>query len=668
MRWLIRSLLALILLATLAGASVFLIPTDRIARIATDRFTAITGRSLTIEGALRPTVWPSLGIKTGPVTISNADWSGAGPMLRAEALEVSLDMAALIKGDVKITGIRAIGPQILLETARDGRQNWVFGGANGGTAQAGMAGEGTPFTIDLAEIEDGALRYLDHQTGTDLSVTAVTGTARVPAFTGPTDLDLVARINGQQVAVTATIEEFAPFLGGAVVGVDLTLAAGDADLGFAGRAGWNPMVAEGALTADLADLAALSRLAGIARPSLPAGLGARAVTVAGNVTLTAKGSVHLRGGAVGLDDTRLRVEADLTTQGDRPKLSAQVGAGALQLASLTGGTTGGGTGGGAQASGWSTDRIDVSALSALDANVALTADSVDLGLAKFGATRLMLTVDRARAVFDLRQIAAYQGAISGQFVVNGRGGLSVGGDLTLAGLAMEPLLQDLGGYDRLIGTGDLGLKFLGIGNSLDEIMRSLSGSGTVRLGKGELRGLDVAGMLRTLDPGFVGEGQKTIFDGITASFAIDKGVLSNTDLAFKAPYVTATGSGTVGIGTRTLDYRLRPTALAAVDGTGGVMVPLLVTGTWAAPKFRLDLESLARERLQEEARALEERARAEARAAEDRAKAELERRAQEALGITRQDGESLEDAARRRAQEALDAETVRLLERLLGGN
>ena len=46
----------------------------------------------------------------------------------------------------------------------------------------------------------------------------------------------------------------------------------------------------------------------------------------------------------------------------------------------------------------------------------------------------------------------------------------------------------------------------------------------------------------------------------------------------------------LGLGARMLNYRLRPTALAAEDGTGGVMVPLLITGTWADPKFRLDLE------------------------------------------------------------------------------
>lgn len=665
MRWLIRSLFALCLLAVLIVVALFLIPSDRVAQVATDRFETLTGRSLRIEGAVRPTLWPTLGVKTGAVEISNADWSDAGPMLRADALEIGLDMAALWGGSVRITGIRAEAPQILLERARDGRENWVFGGRNGGTAAPGMAGEGTPFTLDLAEISEGSLRFIDHGTGQQYTLSGIGGRVRIPSFTGPARIDLAASMNGQPMQVDLQLGAFSTFLEGRLIGMELDLAAGDARIRFNGRGGWNPLGAEGDLTADLADLSEISRLAGILRPALPAGLGAQSVSVAGAVTLTKEQSLHLRGGTVTLDSNRLSVEADLTTQGARPKISAQIGAGALNLAGLAGGE-GGGAGGGVQADGWPTDRIDVSGLGLIDAVLAISADSVDLGLARLGPSRISATVDRGRAVLDLRQVSAYQGAITGQFVINSRGGLSVGGDLALAGLAMQPLLTDLGGYDRLIGTGDANLKFLGVGNSIDEIMRSLSGSGGIAFGKGELRGLDIAGMLRTLDTGYVGEGQKTIFDSISTGFSIDKGVLVSDDLALKAPYVTATGAGKIGIGTRTLDYRLRPTALAAADGTGGIMVPLLITGSWANPKFRLDLESIAREKLEADAKALEERARARAREAEAKAKAELEKKAQEELGIQRQEGESLEDAARRRAQEALEEEAARALRKLLG--
>ena len=675
MRWVIRSVLALALFVFLGVAAVFMIPAERIAGLASAQFADVTGRHLLIEGSVRPTLWPVLGVQTGPVSVTNADWSEGEALFQARGLRIALDVRALLGGEVKITGLQVRSPRVMLERARDGRRNWVFGerdGArNAGQAEAGMTLEGTPFTLDMAELSDGSFTFVDHAAGTRFAFSGVNALLRVPAFLGAAEVSLDGMIQGQPLAATLRIAEFAPFLEGKVVAVDLSMTAGEADLAFSGRAGWKPMAVDGALRADLADLGAVSRILAQQRPNLPQGFGRSQISVAGQVTVTDKMSLHLRGGNVVLDDNRLTLDADLTTSGERPKLSAQISAGALSLAALLGGEggdMGGGARGGSQAAGWPMTPIDVSALAIMDASLAISAESLDLGVAKFGASRILTTIDRARAVFDLRQIAAYGGDISGQFVVNGRGGLSVGGDLVLSGLAMQPLLMDIGGYDRLIGTGDLRLKFLGVGNSVDAIMRSFSGSGSLALGKGELRGLDIAGMLRTLDAGYVGEGQKTIFEDVSATFTIDRGVLSNSDLALKAPYVTATGNGTVDLGARSLDYRLRPVALAALDGTGGVKVPLLISGTWADPRFRLDLESLAQERLEEQAKALEERARVEAQAAEARARAELERRAQEDLGIIRQEGESLEDAARRRAQEAIDAEAGRLLERLLGGN
>ena len=84
------------------------------------------------SGSVRPSIWPQLGVKTGPVSLSNADWSDQGPMLQAEGLAISVDLAALIGGEVKITGIEAIAPRILLERSAKGQENWVFGGSNGG--------------------------------------------------------------------------------------------------------------------------------------------------------------------------------------------------------------------------------------------------------------------------------------------------------------------------------------------------------------------------------------------------------------------------------------------------------------------------------------------------------------------------------------------------------
>ena len=57
--------------------------------------------------------------------------------------------------------------------------------------------------------------------------------------------------------------------------------------------------------------------------------------------------------------------------------------------------------------------------------------------------------------------------------------------------------------------------------------------------------------------------------------------------------MTASGAGQVDIGEQSLDYRVTPLSLGGIDLDTDVPVPLLITGPWSAPKFRLDLESLA---------------------------------------------------------------------------
>ena len=666
MRWMIRVGFGLATLLLLALGLLALVPSERVAAAVSAQFESLTGRKMELQGEVRPRIWPTLGVTTGPVSIANADWSESdAPLFRAESLSIDVNLGALFGGEVRVTGLAAEAPSINLERAADGRANWVFGaGGEGGEVPA----PATAFTLDEGTIRDGRLRFADRQSGRVIALDGVEATLSVPDYAGAFTLAASGLSSGQQVALDLSGGVFSAFAAGRVVPLKVSLTAGGSSVDFDGRGGFGPVVAEGALSADLSDLPALGGLAGLALSQPGRGLGQDRLSVTGTLTLDGSGAAFLRGAEIIADANQLTGDLDLRPGEARPKLLGQLTAGPIIIGTGPEGESGGGTDGGMQAVGWPEGTIDVSALSTMDVELSLTAPSMDLGVLRLGETRVLVTVDRARAVVDLRQVAAYGGQVTGDFVVNGRGGLSVGGRLSMTGLEAQALLTDLAGWDRLVSTGDLELEFLGVGNSIAEIMASLSGQGAIEMSQGELRGLDITGMLRTLDPGFVGEGQKTIFDGLAGTFTIDGGVLRNSDLKLVAPFLTAAGSGEVGLGARDLDYRIRPTALAAEDGTGGVMVPLLITGPWADPTFRLDLESIARERMEAEAKAVEERLKAEAKAAEDEAKVELEERLEQELGIEIAPDESLGEAAQRGLEKALEEEALKALEDILGGD
>ena len=107
----------LIVTVIMVGTVLYFLPAEQYARIVAGQVEEATGRETLIEGDVRLTFWPELGFRTGAVTITNAEWSSSGTMFRAQGLAVGVDLPALLGGNLRITRIEAVGPEILLESA-----------------------------------------------------------------------------------------------------------------------------------------------------------------------------------------------------------------------------------------------------------------------------------------------------------------------------------------------------------------------------------------------------------------------------------------------------------------------------------------------------------------------------------------------------------------------
>jgi AsmA protein len=139
-RWMIRFGFGLAVLALLALGILALVPSDRVAAAVSAQFESLTGREMALEGEVKPRIWPTLGVTTGPVSIANAEWAESdAPLFRAESLSIDVNLGALFGGEVKVTGLAAEAPAINLERAADGRENWVFGGGTDGAESATTA-------------------------------------------------------------------------------------------------------------------------------------------------------------------------------------------------------------------------------------------------------------------------------------------------------------------------------------------------------------------------------------------------------------------------------------------------------------------------------------------------------------------------------------------------
>lgn len=647
-----RIIWALLLTVVVTVVLLLFLPADRIARLAAEQIQAQTGRDVSITGDVSMTLWPVLGVSAGEIEVGNADWARQGSMLTARNAAIGIDAMALLSGEIKITNIEAASPTIRLESRKDGRASWVFTDASG---EAAFETETTPdreaqaFSLQKLTVTDATLIY--DAEGSDLvSYSGVDLALDWPERLGAADIQATLRPAGADVDVVATINGFAGFIAGDVQPVVARIKTSGGSLSLNGRASTAGDVA-GRLGLKLSDTDAFLRALGLDGADLPRGLG-RSVDMDADLTLTSDRRLSLRGMQADLGGNTITGAADISLNGT-PQINAQISAGALDLKGATQGDSSSASSAGSVGTGWPKDSIDASGLAAFNGEIALTASSIDLGSFQLGKTRALIKNDRSRMVFEMREVQAYDGTVSGEFVMNNRGGLSVGGKIFAKSVSVQKVLRDAMDVERLTGNGDAEISFLGSGSNVDAIMRSLSGNGALRLGQGTIQGLD----LNTLMGSGNGSGGTTVFDSLGATFAINAGNLRNDDLLFVLPNYEARGKGRVGLGAQDIDYLFTPAALRANSGKG-FAIPVSIKGPWSNPRIQPDLEAAINLNLAEEKAKLKEKA----KALEDDTKARAQEKLEKELGVSTQDGQSVEDAVKKKLEDKLKGELFKLFD------
>lgn len=84
----------------------------------------ISGRQLSVDGAVDFTVSYPPKIILEDIRIENADWGSKRDMLKADALIAEVDFLPLLFGDVAVPRIQLVGVDILVETKAGGATNW----------------------------------------------------------------------------------------------------------------------------------------------------------------------------------------------------------------------------------------------------------------------------------------------------------------------------------------------------------------------------------------------------------------------------------------------------------------------------------------------------------------------------------------------------------------
>jgi AsmA protein len=184
-------------------------------------------------------------------------------------------------------------------------------------------------------------------------------------------------------------------------------------------------------------------------------------------------------------------------------------------------------------------------------------------------------------------------------------------ELHAKGIQVGPLLKDVLKKDFLEGTVESKVAVSLVGDEPQSIKRTLNGTGDCLFNDGAIVGIDLAGMVRNVKAtfGLAEKGEKrprTDFSELHAPFTITNGVVNTPGTSLVSPLVRVLATGKTNLVEETLDFRVEPKFVATLKGQGdteqrsGIMVPVLVTGTFSSPKFRPDLKGMLKKGLEEE--------------------------------------------------------------------
>jgi AsmA protein len=92
--------------------------------------------------------------------------------------------------------------------------------------------------------------------------------------------------------------------------------------------------------------------------------------------------------------------------------------------------------------------------------------------------------------------------------------------------------------------------------------------------------------------------QTTDLTQLSASFRIEKGQATTSDLNLVGPLVKMTGTGTIDLGAKSLALRVEPKLVMTTQGQGrasdpvGFGIPVAINGPWASPQIYPDVAGI----------------------------------------------------------------------------
>jgi len=583
-----------------------------------------SGRPVSVGDDVRLSLFPWAGVSFSDLRLGNTPGFVEKEFALVKSFEIRIRLLPLLSREVRVDRLSVNEPRIFMVKNQDGRVSWDFGGSGPETKPPASAPKSAPgampglpitsLAVGELSLQNGSVVLIDHRTGSRYEVAGLNILLKDVALDRPVRITISALINQKPVSAEGRFGPVGANLGQGAVPLELKVSAfNQMNLQLNGSVENLLVDPRVNVTLDVAEFSPRKLMAEIGQ-ALPATADPKVLehlAIKAAVKADAK-AVAVSDGLLALDDSKLNFTLN-AKEFSKPNLTFDLKLDQINLDNYlppkaAQSQTAPASSKPAEPASQKTDYKPLRQL-VMDGNVA--AGKLIVNNAKLDDVNLKVTARDGILSLDPFAMKLYQGTASGKSVVNVKGASPVTDlQLTVDKLQVNPLLKDLAGKDFLEGATHAQIALSMTGDDPARIKQTLNGKGSLDFTDGAIVGVDLAGMVRDVKAGLRGEvpsGPKprTDFSELAVPFTLQNGVFRTSDAAMKSPLLRLSVAGNADLVKETLDFRVDPKLVSTIKGQGdakdrsGLGVPILVTGTFASPRFRPDVESLAKDKLKQ---------------------------------------------------------------------
>jgi AsmA protein len=589
--------------------------------------TKATGRSFSLGDDLRLSLFPYASLSFSDLHLGSLPGFKEKDFIIVKSFDVRVKLVPLLFKDIQIKRFILKGTRLVLETSEDGRTSWEFKTKT--TPELSVktpteikkprnaeSGEGLAlkaFTLGELAVTDGSVLWLDHKKKERKEISDVTLLLQDVSLDRPIGVTFSARLDKQPFSLKGNVGPIGKMLGKGTIPLDLSVRAFEqVDMALKGNVVDPSTQPKFDLTINVSPfsprklLAAAGKAMSVStsdpgvlnRVSFKAGIkgDSKNVSVSDGVLDMDESKVNFTIKAGDFEKPRIAFNMDLN-QIDLDRYlppPTKKTAGEIEPKAT------------APKEG---KKSDYSKLRRLSLNGTMRIGKLKIKNAKIEGVHLTLTGEKG--IFNIKPLtmALYQGDVTGS------GMLSVQNDvpgtniqLKLDNVQAGPLFRDVLKKDFLEGMLKAQIDLIMKGDDAVAIKRTLDGNGDLLFKDGSIKGVDLNGMVHNAKAAFGlaekgAKAPRTDFSELHVPFSVRNGLVSTANTALISPLIRLKASGNADLLKELLDFRLEPKLVGTLKGQGdtkdrsGLMVPVLVAGSFSSPKFRPDLEGMLKQEI-----------------------------------------------------------------------